>query len=370
MNPIPLFRTLSLLFATLLLSGCASLHYYMQAANGESAVLNKARPLDDVITDPATKPALADRLKLAQRIRAFAVSDLKLPDNASYTRYADLGRPYVLWNVVSTPALSLRPVESCFPIAGCLAYRGYYDEKEARDYADARRTAGDDVFLYGIPAYSTLGWFNDPLLNTTVRYGELALARLIFHELSHQLIYVKNDSSFNEAFATAVEQEGLLRWIEHEHRPDLLARYQADEARQQAFHVLMSATRKRLVTIYGSTVSDADKLADKEAILRDTLAQYQGLKAGWGGFDGYDSWFSPLPNNAHFASLATYEALVPAFRELLAQQHGDFAAFYDAVRELGKKNRAARDASLAALNIAALSGENQHETAGVSPMPN
>lgn len=360
---------LILLMTSLLVGGCASLGYLVQAANGEASVLHEARPMAEVIDDPITPAALAAKLRLAMRIRAFAVSELKLPDNASYTRYAALGRPYVLWNVVSTPALSLSPLESCFPIAGCLAYRGYYDEGEARRYAAERSAEGDDVFLYGIPAYSTLGWFNDPLLSTTLRYGELALVRLIFHELSHQLLYVKNDTAFNEAFATTVELEGLKRWVVQEQKPALLARYRIDEARQQAFQDLMREVRERLDALYRSAAPTQDKLARKAAILLDAKTQYGALKASWGGYPGYDAWFDPLPNNAHFASLTTYEARVPAFRELFREQGQDFAAFYDAVRQLAKKNRAARDESLAALSYAAQRGENQHETSSASRAP-
>ncbi|WP_374355716.1 aminopeptidase, partial [Chitinimonas sp.] len=265
------FVSLRLLFALILaalLGACSTIQYVSQAADGEAEVLNRARPIGELLGDPTTPPVVAERLRLAQRIRAFAISELHLPDNGSYTRYADLGREYVLWNVVSTPALSMRPLESCFPIAGCLAYRGYYKEAEAIRYADERRAAGEDVFMYGIPAYSTLGWFNDPLLNTTVRYGELAMVRLIFHELSHQLYYVQNDSSFNEAFATAVEQEGMLRWLEHENKPSVQGRFEQSEARQKAFHQMMNGARKQLLAVYGSKDSDAVKLAAKADILK------------------------------------------------------------------------------------------------------
>jgi predicted aminopeptidase len=335
--------------AAALLAGCTSLHYVGQAAGGEAAILASSRPIDDVLADPATPPALAKQLQLAQRLRAFAIAELKLPDNASYTRYADLGRPFALWNVVSTPALSLRPVESCFPIAGCLGYRGYYSRADAEHYADERRAAGDDVFLYGIPAYSTLGWFRDPLLNTTLQYGELSLARLVFHELAHQRVYVKDDSSFNEAFATAVEEEGLLRWLAQSNRPELIARFGNGQARQAQFMAMMQSTRQRLVALYAGPLSRSDKLAEKQRIQADALASYQALKAQWGGEGGYDLWFDPLPNNAHFASLSTYRDKVPAFRALLRAKGGDFAAFYDAVRALGDKSRSAREADLAAI---------------------
>ncbi|MBV8465263.1 MAG: aminopeptidase [Burkholderiales bacterium] len=345
--------------STIVLNGCATVHYLSQAANGESDVLKRARPIDDVIADPATPLPLADKLRLAETLRAYAISELKLPDNASYTRYADLGRPYVLWNVVSTPALSLSPKQSCFPIVGCVAYRGYYVEGEARSWATDEKAHGDDVFMYGVPAYSTLGWFADPLLNSTARYDEISLARLIFHELAHQIVYVKGDSAFNEAFATSVELEGIERWLAMRNNPALTKAYQDGEVRQAAFQAMMQATRDQLAVIYAGHDPDEQKLAEKKAVQAALLARYQTLKASWGGFSGYDAWFAPMPNNAHFASLATYHALVPAFRELIREKNGDLPAFYAEVKTLAQKNGAARDKYLAALSVSAESRKMQ-----------
>lgn len=343
----------------LLLAGCANIAYVGQAAGGQAEVMNRSRPIGEVIDDPDTPPALADKLRLARRIRAFAISALGLPDNASYTRYADLGRPYALWNVVSTPPLSLRPSESCFPIAGCLAYRGYYAEADAQRYADERRAAGEDVFLYGIPAYSTLGWFNDPLLNTTARYDETALARLIFHELAHQMVYVQDDSAFNEAFATAVELEGFERWLAERADPALEAGYRRAELRRAAFRALMEDGRRQLAAIYGSEAGEHEKLEEKGRVLAALGERYAALKAEWGGYLGYDYWFAPLPNNAHFASQSTYHDKVPAWRALFRSVGGDFPAFFAAARALAQKNKAARDETLAAVGVAAFSGERQ-----------
>ncbi|MBV8658948.1 MAG: aminopeptidase [Burkholderiales bacterium] len=354
-------QRLLLIFAVFHLAGCANLAYLSQAAQGEATVLKEARPIPEVIADPETPPTVAEKLKTAQEMRRFAVDELKLPDNNSYTRYTDTGRAYVLWNIVSTPALSLKPVESCFPIAGCLAYRGYYDEKEARAWAKARADLGEDVFLYGVPAYSTLGWFGDPLLNTTVRYGELSLGRLIFHELAHQVLYVKGDSAFNEAFATAVELEGIERWLARRNNPRLSEAYRKSEERQAAFMALMGEARGKLQVLYASTQTDAEKRAAKQHIQEETKAAYTALKATWGGYDGYDHWFDPVPNNAHMASLATYRRLVPAFRELICEHGGDFTAYYADVRILAQKNKAARDEALAALEIAANQGRCSKE---------
>jgi predicted aminopeptidase len=364
------FKLILVTICAALLNGCATVHYLSQAANGESDVLKRARPIDDVISDPATPIPLADKLRLAESLRAFAISDLKLPNNASYTRYADMGRPYVLWNIVSTPPLSLVPEQSCFPIVGCVAYRGYYDEAEAKSWAGEERGRGDDVFLYGVPAYSTLGWFADPLLNSTARYDEISLARLIFHELTHQVLYVKGDSAFNEAFATSVELEGIERWLAARNNPALTKAYHDAEARQHAFQAIMETTRDKLAAIYGSDESDSKKLAAKKTAQAELLMQYQALKASWGGYGGYDAWFSPVPNNAHFASLATYHALVPAFRELIRQKQGNMTAFYEEVKALAQKNRAARDEYLAALSVSAESREMQLQASSpVAPLP-
>lgn len=344
-----------------LLGGCSSLAYLGQAANGQNEVMRRARPMVEVIDDPATSPQLADKLRLAQRLRQFAVAELALPDNASYTRYSDLRRPYVLWNVVSTPVLSLVPVQSCFPIAGCLAYRGYYAEADAAHYAGDRRTAGDDVYMYGVAAYSTLGWFSDPLLNTTARYDDASLARLIFHELAHQLIYVKDDSAFNEAFATAVELEGYERWLHKVGDAQLQERYQREEAQRAAFRNLMEQGKQRLQAVYAGTADPADKLRRKAEVLDGLRREYETLKRQLGAASwGYDAWFQPVPNNAHFVALATYHDKVPAFRALFRQQGEDFPAFYAAVRQLAQKNRAARDEALAALTSIAGTGVQQH----------
>ncbi|QDQ28424.1 aminopeptidase [Chitinimonas arctica] len=354
-----MMRTMLLVGVAMGLSACSSVRYVGQAAGGQAEVMSKARPIAELLADPATPAELADKLKLAQTLRAFAVKELKLPDNSSYTQYADLGRPYALWNVVSTPALSLRPVESCFPVAGCLAYRGYYAEGDAANYAEQRRKLGEDVYLYGIPAYSTLGWFADPLLNTTIRYDNAALARLIFHELAHQVIYVRDDSAFNEAFATTVELEGYERWLSIRGEAAAMVAYRTAERRRTAFRQLMASGRARLETVYGGEGSEAEQQAAKAAILAEVAANYWLLKAEWGGYIGYDEWFAPVPNNAHFASVATYHDKVPALRALFRQQGSDFKAFYRAAQALAEKNRAARDASLAALTSAVVSGEKQ-----------
>ncbi|WP_269532085.1 aminopeptidase [Chitinimonas sp. BJYL2] len=342
-------RTLLLLSSLLLISGCANLGYLAQAARGQAEVLDRARPIDDWLADPDLPAETVRKLRLVQQLRRFAVTELDLPDNASYTRYADLQRPFVLWNVVSTPELSLVPVQSCFPVAGCLTYRGYYDEAEARRYAQQREQAGEDVYLYGIPAYSTLGWFADPLLNTTLRLDDLAIARLIFHELAHQRVYVRDDTAFNEAYATAVEQEGLARWLtQHGNASQRLAAEQSEQRRQQVL-ALMNRGRARLSALYASASDDETKRQGKQRIQSEVAVDYAALKQSSGSVLGYDSWFRPAPNNAHFASISTYHALVPALRALFRSHGSDFPAFHAAVKLLAQQPAPERQASLAML---------------------
>src|SRR5687767_14758623 len=211
-------KWLAAILCLALIAGCQSLAYYTQAIGGHLKVLAQARPVEDWLTDPATPPELKERLQTARRIREFASKTLKLPENNSYLAYADLERPYVVWNVFAAPEFSVEPRAECFPFAGCVSYRGFYSEHDARRHAEKLRAAGYDVYVGGVPAYSTLGWSDDPLLSTFIRYPDAQLARLVFHELAHQLVYAKNDTTFNESFAVAVEEEGVKRWLEQENR--------------------------------------------------------------------------------------------------------------------------------------------------------
>ena len=330
------------------LGGCAEIGYYAQAAHGEMSVLSSARPIPDVLDDPQTGDKLKGRLQKVQQIRAFAVSELALPDNGSYKSYADLKRAYVLWNVIATPELSLKARQWCFPVAGCVSYRGYYSEADAKAFAEELQHEGDDVMIGGVPAYSTLGWFNDPVLSTFIDDSDAELARMIFHELAHQTVYAQGDSQFNEAFATSVEEAGLALWLDRNGDDKLRALYAGREKREADFLALLLATRKKLEADYAGNASDDDKRARKAAIFAGLKDDYQGLKASWGGYAGYDAWFSRPLNNANLALLATYHDYVPAFRELL-RQSGSLPKFYDAVRELAKLDIDERHRRLKAL---------------------
>jgi predicted aminopeptidase len=337
----------------LLLQGCSTIAYYAQAVHGHLEMIGQARPVEVVERDTATPARLRERLALAREIRDFASRSLGLPDNGSYRRYAEIGRPYVVWNVFSTPEFSVEPVEHCFPVAGCVTYRGYYTEANARGEAAREAAQGRDAYVGGVPAYSTLGWFDDPLLSTFVFQPDVELARLIFHELSHQVAYAGGDTVFNESFATVVEEEGVRRWLAQRAAVPggstdggaataSLRQYEAARERRRAITALLLASRERLKALYAAPGDDASKRSGKAALFAALADDYARLKASWGGFSGYDRLFAAGANNAMLASVASYSALVPALRAVLAEQRGNLPAFFQAVRELASMSREMR----------------------------
>ena len=334
-----------------LTSGCSSLGYYAQSIDGHLKLLNAARPVPEWVADPQTPPALRQRLELSQQMRDFAVSELALPDNASYRRYADLHRNAAVWNVVAAPELSLKLQTWCFPIAGCVGYRGYFDRPEADALAAELRAQGLEANVYGVPAYSTLGrlpgdYFADPLLNTFINYPEVELARLIFHELAHQVAYASGDTMFNESFATAVERFGSQRWMAERADPQAAAEYRAFDERRQDFRALTTRTRDALQALYDSDASDDDKRAGKALLMQQLRADYAALRDGpWQGFAGYDGWFARA-NNASFGVLAAYTELVPQFERLFEQSGRDPARFYAEVQRLAALPKDERRATL------------------------
>lgn len=328
-----------------LLTSCASLNYYGQAAHGQLSLLSDARPIDAWMADPHTNPRLRVRLETARQIRRYAVQELGLPDNDSYKNYAALARPYVLWNVVATPELSLKPMEWCFPVAGCVNYRGYYSKDDAQAYARELRTAGNDVEVGGVTAYSTLGWFNDPLISTFINYPDAELARLIFHELAHQVVYVAGDSQFNESFASAVEEAGVERWLAAYGNDAMRAGYARYLGRKRDFLALLLKIRSGLDANYKSGKPVAELRAVKARLFQQLKDEYQVLKTSWGGYAGYDKFFAEPLSNAHLASVATYNDFVPAFRALLRKDAG-LPRFYADVRAIAAQDRDARHATL------------------------
>ncbi len=347
--------------AAWLLSGCTAASYYAQSIQGHLALMGAAKPVEEVLADPATPDDLRQRLELAKRIRAFAVTDIGLPDNASYHRYSDLKRRAAVWNVAAAPPDSLTLKRWCFPVVGCVGYRGYYDEAEARALAEQlQRDEGLEVRVYGIPAYSTLGWLNwmggDPLLSTFIRYPEGELARMVFHELAHQVVYVDDDTMFNESYATAVERLGGQRWLATHASEAARREYAAFDQRRRDFRELSRLTRDDLNAVYKKKDDPALDASARTAMKNEAMARfrqrYAELKARWAAagtpYDGYDRWVAEA-NNAFFGVQAAYDELVPAFEALFAREGRDWPRFHAAVAALAKLPKAERLAQLRAL---------------------
>lgn len=338
-----LLRPCAILLLLAALSGCASPLYYAQAVNGEFEMLAKRRPIEEVLADPATPLETKRQLELVLRLRDFATRALLLPDNRSFRTYADLARPYVVWDVLATPELSLKPRQWCFIVAGCVPYRGYFTRAAADQFAAKLTQKGYDVYVGGVPAYSTLGWFNDPVLNTFIHRSEADLAGLLFHELAHQKLYVRGDTAFNESFATAVELEGIRRWFQQNGAASEAADYLEKIKRREEFFALVLQHRARLAEVYASKLSDADKRAAKAREYAALRRDYALLKTKWNGDTAFDNWFKPNLNNAQLAAIGLYSQYIPAFQTLLAQQGGNLADFYRAVEKIAnlpKVNRA------------------------------
>ncbi|HZE60135.1 MAG TPA: aminopeptidase [Burkholderiales bacterium] len=329
-------RSLLAMAALLLLAGCESLSYYGQAIGGHFKLLSAARPIDTWISDPATPVDLRQHLETARGIREFATRELHLPDNASYTTYADIGRRFAVYNVFAAPKFSVEPKPECFPVTGCVAYRGFFSEKEAQRYADGLRADGYDAYVGGVLAYSTLGWFDDPLLSTFIRYPDAQVARLVFHELAHQLVYAKNDTTFNESFAVTVEDEGVRRWLEAQGRSADLAAFRTAQERKRDLAARIRETRARLKVIYATPLTPGQMAEQKKG-------EFDRLRAF------YPTFVPAEPNNAFLVSIALYNEYLPGFERLLAQS-GSLDAFYERARKLAHEDRKQRDALLAAVN--------------------
>jgi len=321
--------------------------YYAQAVNGQFALLAAAKPIPEWLEDPATSSDLKLRLERAQKIRAFATRELGLPDNRSYTAYADLKRPAAVWNVFAAPELSLQLKTWCYPLFGCAGYRGYFHIEDAEELAAKLRSEGYEVDVGAVPAYSTLGWFNDPLLSTFINQGEGELARLIFHELAHQVLYAKDDTSFNEGFATTVERVGVDRWMAAEGTPESRAAYERQQQRRADFLALLLTHRDLLLANYARPISDDEKRMHKREIFADLQTAYAKVKAErWGGWGGYDRFFAQSLNNAHLASIAAYNDLVPNFQALLRAEGNDLPRFYLKVKKLAGEDKEQRHRDL------------------------
>lgn len=328
------------------LAGCSTIGFYYQSARGQLDLMCRSKPIDELLRENEVAPAVADKLRRVQEMRGFASEKLRLPDNDSYKSYADLERKYAIWNVFAAPPLSIEPHEWCFPIVGCVVYRGYFREADAREYAETLGARDLETYVGGVPAYSTLGWFDDPVLSTVLHYREPHLAGLVFHELAHQVAYAKGDSVFNESFATTVEIEGVERWLQHQGRPRDIESYRLYQQRNTEIIETILDYRGRLDELYRSDLPRESKLERKAAIIAALEQRYAQMTQAWDGYHGYRRWFAEDLNNAHFAVIAAYHDRVPAFQALLARHDGDLPAFYEAVRKLSKMPAEQRNAQL------------------------
>jgi predicted aminopeptidase len=326
------------------LSACADLRYYAHVTHGESALLLQRRSVQKVIADPATDPKLAARLQLSQQARKFASAQLHLPDNRSYTYYVELHRPYVVWNVFATPRFSVDAVLQCFPIAGCVAYRGWFNEDKAVQSARKLKAQGNDVYVGGVPAYSTLGWFADPILSSMMRWDDDDLVSTIFHELAHQLIYVKGDTAFNESYAMFVQNQGLKEWHRSRGEPE---GDDHGQAMDDGFTQLVLDLRDRLKKLYASGASSTDMAAGKAREIEHFREQYAAWRdKNWPGDHRYDGWVASPINNATLLPFGLYDQWLPSFAVLFKQANGQWSDFYARVRALAKESKTERENTL------------------------
>jgi len=336
-----ILKRVLVLLAASTVSACSSFGYYMDLMAGHSELLEQRKPVSEVIADEKTNNNLRKALLKSQKIRDFASKSLYLPENDSYRQYADLSRPFVVWNVVAAKKLSVEAKKWCFLFVGCLSYKGYFSKEEAQTEAQRLATAGYDVHIAGAKAYSTLGWFDDPLLNTMMYRSEARRAGIIFHELAHQLIYIENDTAFNEAFATVVEQEGIREWFNKNGKHKEYADYLEQNKRDAQINELLLETRKALMLLYKSNAPEERKLIAKKQYFALLQKKYQQLKKTWSGknINAFDEWMTQGLNNSHLLLVATYYDLVPIFKKIMKEENNNFKKFYARVKKLGRINK-------------------------------
>ncbi|MFT5446179.1 MAG: putative aminopeptidase [Gammaproteobacteria bacterium] len=320
------------------LVGCAQMNYLLQSANGHLALLDAREPIAGLLEDPATPAALTAQLQRVEVIRGFAQSELALPNRGSYRHYVDLGRTHLLYSVSAAPTLSLYPRQWCYPIVGCVTYRGFFELRAANHEAARLRQAGDDVYVAPVDAYSTLGWFDDPVTSALLRGPHWYTAGVLFHELAHQQVYAASDSPFSEAYAVAVQREGERRWLARHGNAADREQYARYHSTREQFLVMVRRVREQLAALYASSVDDAEKLRQKQVLFEQLRARFVQMRWSWGGYRGFDRWFAQDLNNAKLALVATYNDLVPRFTRLLADLNGDMRAFHGRVAQLAALN--------------------------------
>jgi predicted aminopeptidase len=353
------FWKICLFVSLLTLVGCGEFDYYLQSVEGQLEVMRKSREISEILTDPECPPELRQQLTEVLKVREYASSSLHLPENGSYRSYADLGRPYVVWNVVATPEFSLTPLTWCFPIAGCVPYRGYFDKQKAIDFADGLKREKRDTLVYGVVAYSTLSWFDDPVLNTFTGKSQTFLAALIFHELAHQQAYLPGEAAFNESFAKTVELEGVRRWLADQGDETAVEAYNRWQLLNNEFFAIARRYQGQLDSLYQGPMTEDEKRIEKISILETFKAEVAQLSKNNGNLRSFDNWLQPSLNNARFSSLNTYHEMVPAFQNLLDNSAGDLQVFYAQVAAIAKESPEKRASIMARLK--------QNRTASLHP---
>jgi len=328
-----------ILICSATLWGCQTVHYYSQAIDGQCRILFKRQPISKIIADPASPQGLRERLMFILKVREFAENELQLPVSDHYLTYVDITRPFVLWNVFAAPEFSLTPKTWCYPFAGCAAYRGYFAVTNARQYADRLSKQGYDVYVGGVTAYSTLGWFDDPVLSTFIRFPDARLAALIFHELAHQVLYVKDDTAFNESFATFVEQEGLRRWQHASGSEQIYSEYLRQHHHREQFIQLVMHYRQKLELLYQTDLTPLEKRERKAIIFSELRNEFNHLKTRQNELSAYDVWMNHSLNNAKISSVVAYHDFLPAFQKMLTRNMGQMNQFFEACRQLVQKNK-------------------------------
>lgn len=340
--PRRLLTGATLCVLSLLLIGCETISYYSQAARGQLSILSSRQDIEAMLASEKLSDEMADAFQQVLEIRDFAGTDLYLPVKDHYATYVQLDREHVVWNVFAAPEFSTQPLRWCFPVAGCVSYRGYFSEAEANRYADQLRARGYDVYVGGVDAYSTLGWFEDSVLSTVIKRQGSQLAGLIFHELAHQVAYVPGDTTFNESFATAVQREGVRRWLDEEEQEGYLQTQDLNQQRRREFVRLVRQFRNQFSALYASGLPEAEMRAAKRDLQAGMRDAYDSLKQSWGGYLGYDGWFDKSLNNAQLATVGSYNDLVPFFTNLLQEEGGDIRAFYRRVQDIAALDESER----------------------------
>jgi predicted aminopeptidase len=331
-----LISTFSLTTGLLISAGCSRLGYYAHCTQGHLALLTGRTPITKLLSDPDTPAGLAEQLREFSRIRDFATTELKLPDNGSYRSYSDLRRPFATWNVVAAKEFDLQPLRWCFPVAGCVPYQGFFERQRAESFAAELQKRGYDTYLYGVSGYSTLGWFDDPVLNTFLNRSSIARAGIIFHELAHQQLFLQNDPNFSEGFAMAVEQLGVEHWLARNNSAEELEIYRHQLRLEEEFIQLLGNLRRQLTDLYSQPLCSDCKRQEKTRLLAAFLADYERWKTDRGNNSDYDAWVTDQLNNAKLASVNTYHHHVASFRILFSRQGHDFKRFYQAVKEISE----------------------------------